>query len=158
MLPYPVLVLSLVVMWLLLNGFSIGQFILGSLVAMFAGWAMASLRPEKTRLKKWHLVPKLCWFVLYDIVKSNIAVAWIILRSGSRHHKPGFVTVHLDIRNQFSLAVLAVILTSTPGSAWLEYDSNDHSVLLHVLDIENEATWRDTIKNRYEKLLLEIFA
>ncbi|WP_283193291.1 Na+/H+ antiporter subunit E [Rhizobium sp. AN80A] len=158
MLPYPFLALSLVIMWLLLNRFSIGHLILGSLVAVFACWAMASLRPEKARLKKWYLLPKLCWFVLCDIVKSNIAVAWIILRSGSRRHKPGFVTVHLDIRNQFALALLAVILTSTPGSAWLEYDSNDHSVLLHVLDIDNETTWRDTIKNRYEKLLLEIFA
>lgn len=54
--------------------------------------------------------------------------------------------------------MLAVILTSTPGSAWLEYDSNDNSVLLHVLDIKDESIWRDTIKNRYEKLLLEIFA
>jgi multicomponent K+:H+ antiporter subunit E len=62
------------------------------------------------------------------------------------------------MRSPFALAVLAVILTSTPGSAWLEYDSNENSVLLHVLDLQNETVWRDTIKNRYEKLLMEIFA
>ncbi|MCE6075941.1 Na+/H+ antiporter subunit E [Agrobacterium vitis] len=158
MLPYPVLSLSLVVMWLLLNGFTLGHLILGIFVAVFAGWAMASLRPEKPRLRKWYLLPKLFLVVLYDIAKSNIAVAAIIIRSGSRQHDPGFVIIQLEIRSQFALAVLAVILTSTPGSAWLEYDSNDNSVLLHVLDIKDEVSWRDTIKNRYEKLLLEIFA
>ncbi|MDM9627936.1 Na+/H+ antiporter subunit E [Rhizobium sp. S152] len=158
MLPYPILTLGLLLMWLLLNGFTAGHLLLGLVVAVFASWAMASLRPERTRLKKWYLLPKLVGIVLYDIVKSNIAVAWIILRSGRRRHRPGFLTIHLDIRSQFALAVLAVILTSTPGSAWLEYDSNDHSVLLHVLDIDNEGVWRDMIKNRYERLLLEIFA
>lgn len=157
MLPYPVLTFSLVVMWLLLNDFTLGHLILGTVVAVVAGWAMASLRPEKPRLAKWYLLPKLFVIVLYDIVKSNIAVAGIILTSGSRRHNPGFITIQLDIRSQFALALLAVILTSTPGSAWLEYDSNDNTVLLHVLDIQNEALWRETIKNRYEKLLMEIF-
>lgn len=157
MLPYPVLSLSLLVMWLLLNGFTVGHFILGIFVAVFASWAMASLRPQKPRLVKWYLLPKLFFVVLYDILKSNIAVAGIIIRSGSRRHDPGFLTIHLEMRSPFALAVLAVILTSTPGSAWLEYDSNENSVLLHILDLQNETVWRDTIKNRYEKLLMEIF-
>lgn len=158
MLPYPILATCLLIIWLLLNGFTLGHFILGLVVAVFAGWAMASLQSEPVRLKKWYLLPKLFGLVFSDIVKSNIDVAWIIMRSGKRRHNPGFITIHLELRSQFALAVLAVILTSTPGSAWLEYDSNDHSVLLHVLDIQNEAVWRDTIKNRYEALLLEIFA
>jgi multicomponent K+:H+ antiporter subunit E len=158
MFPYPILFVSLVLMWLLLGGFTPGQLVLGIIVAVFASWAMASLRPEKPRIRNIHLLPKLFAIVMIDIIKSNIHVAAVILRAGSRRHKPGFLTIYLDIRNEFALAVLAVVLTSTPGSAWLEYDSNDNSVLLHVLDIDNEAVWRDTIKNRYEKLLMEIFA
>ncbi len=158
MFPYPILTACLVLMWLLLNGFTLGQFVLGAIVAVVASWAMASLRPERPNLAKWYLLPKLFFRVVYDIVVSNLAVAWVILRSGRQRHSPGFLTIHLEIRNQFALALLAVILTSTPGSAWLEYDSNDNTVLLHVLDIQNEAVWRDTIKNRYEKLLMEIFA
>ncbi|MBW9116995.1 Na+/H+ antiporter subunit E [Rhizobium cauense] len=157
MFPYPVLTVCLILMWLLLNGFSLGQLVLGILVAVFASWAMATLRPGRTNLAKWYLLPKLFFRVLFDIVKSNLAVSWIILRGGQRHD-PGFLTIQLEIRNQVALALLAIILTSTPGSAWLEYDSNDNTVLLHVLDIQNEAVWRETVKNRYEKLLLEIFA
>ena len=44
MMPYPLLSLSLLVMWLLLNDFTLGHMILGSVVAVFGGWAMASVR------------------------------------------------------------------------------------------------------------------
>jgi multicomponent K+:H+ antiporter subunit E len=158
MLPYPILTLSLILMWLLLNGLTLGHLLLGAVVAVFASWAMASLRPDNPKLRKWYLLPKLFVIVLYDIAASNLQVAKIILRAGSRKHKPGFLTIDLEIRNHVALAVLAVILTSTPGSAWLEYDSNSNTVLLHVLDIDNKAAWRDMIKDRYEKLLMEIFA
>lgn len=158
MLPYPLLTLTLILIWLLLNGFTLGQLILGIVVAVFASWAMASLRPEKPKLRKWYLLPKLFVRVVSDVVKSNVQVAWIILRGRSRKTTPGFVTLELKVRDQIPLALLAVILTSTPGSAWLEYDSNDNTVLLHVLDLENEAQWRDIVANRYESLLMEIFA
>lgn len=158
MLPYPLLAFSLILMWLLLNGFTLGQFILGIVVAVFASWSMASLRPEKARLRKWYLLPKLFFRVVFDVLKSNVQVAWIILRGRSRKTTPGFVVLELKVRDQIPLALLAVILTSTPGSAWLEYDSNDNTVLLHVLDLENEAQWRRTVTDRYENLLMEIFA
>jgi multicomponent K+:H+ antiporter subunit E len=157
MLPYPLLTILLALMWMLLNGFTLGHLILGTLVAVFASWAMASLRPDKPKLKKWHLLPKLFAIVLYDIVRSNLAVAWLILRGRARSGHSGFVTIPLEIEDRTALAVLAVILTSTPGSAWLEYDSYDRTILMHVLDLADEAQWVDTIKNRYEKLLMEIF-
>jgi len=157
MLPYPLLSASLVVMWLALNGLTLGHFILGCIVSVFASWGMAALRPAKPRLPKWYLLPKLVGIVLYDILRSNLAVASIII-SGRRHKpKAGFMTVPIDLDNPTGLAVLAVIVTSTPGTAWLEYSSVSRTVLIHVLDLVDEAEWRSLIKNRYEALLMEIF-
>ena len=157
MLPYPLLSASLVLMWLALNGFTLGHLILGSIVSVFASWGMAALRPAKPRLPKWYLLPKLVGIVLYDIVRSNIAVASILLSGGKRRHKAGFMTVPLDLENPTALAVLAVVVTSTPGTAWLEYNSLNRTVLIHVLDLVDEEAWRRLIKTRYEALLMEIF-
>jgi len=158
MLPYPLLSLSLVVMWLAINGFTLGQLILGSIVSVLASWGMAALRPSKPRLRKWYLLPKLVGIVLYDIIRSNIAVVSLLLGGGGHKRRSDFITVPLDLKDPTALAILAVIVTSTPGTAWLEYNSLSSTVLIHVFDLVEEAEWQDLIKNRYEKLLMEIFA
>ncbi len=157
MLPYPILTACLVLMWMLLNSFSLGHLLLGSLVAVFAGWSLAALRPDKPRLKKWYLLPKLFLTVFVDIARSNLAVALLILRGKRRPHTSGFITLPLRIEDPTALAIMAVILTSTPGSAWLEYDSRAKTVLIHVLDLIDEQQWIETIRHRYESLLMEIF-
>lgn len=157
MLPYPVLTLALLVFWLLLNGFTLGHLILGSLVAVFASWTMTALRPDVPRVRKWYLLFKLLGIVIVDIIRSNIAVASVILKGRPTGHTSDFLLMPLETEDRTALTLLAIILTSTPGSAWLEYDSRDKTVLLHVLDVVNKERWMDMIKNRYEKLLLEIF-
>jgi multicomponent K+:H+ antiporter subunit E len=156
-LPYPLLTISLVVFWMTINSFSLGHLLLGTVVAMIASWAMASLRPPKPRIRNWHLLIKLIFIVIYDIIRSNIAVASLILFQRSRTTRAGFITVPLDLRDPMGLAVLAVLLTATPGSAWLEYNSSQGTLLIHVLDEVSEAHWQNLIKSRYEKLLMEIF-
>jgi multicomponent K+:H+ antiporter subunit E len=158
MLPYPILSLCLVLMWLLLNGFTVGHLIFGTMVAIFAGWAQAALRPDKPRLRKWYLLPKLFVVVFVDVIRSNLAVAWLLLQGKRRKSTSGFLLVPLKIEDPTALAIMAVVLTATPGSAWLEYDSGDKTVLIHVLDLIDKETWTATIKQRYEALLLEIFA
>ncbi len=156
-LPYPLLTLSLIIFWMTINSFSPGHLLLGTVVAMVASWAMASLRPPKPRIRNWHLVVKLIVIVLYDIIRSNIAVAFIILFKRDRKVKSGFLTIPLDLRDPMGLAALAVVLTATPGSAWLEYNSSQGTLLIHVLDEVSDAYWQHLIKSRYEKMLMEIF-
>ncbi|MDN5926852.1 MAG: Na+/H+ antiporter subunit E [Hyphomicrobiales bacterium] len=155
--PHPLLAASLVLMWMLLNAFSLGHFLLGIVVALIASRAVAALQLPKPRLRRWRLIPKLGAIVLYDILRSNIAVAGIILMGRGRKHVSGFVAIPLDLRDRNGLAVLACIVTSTPGTAWVEYAADSGVLVIHVLDLVSQEEWVDLIKNRYESLLMEIF-
>jgi len=155
--PYPLLALCLILMWLFLNGFAVGQFILSVLVAGVSSFAMRQLEPEGVKISNWRKVFLLCWRVLVDITNSNIATASIILRGGRGKAKSGFMIIPLDLKNRTGLAVLGCILTATPGTAWIAYDTRRSELLLHVLDLDDENYWRQLIKNRYEYLLMEIF-
>lgn len=156
MFPYPLMFVAIVFMWLLLNGFSLGHFLLGMVVAMMACWGMASLRPEKPQIRNIRLIPGLAATILWDVVRSNVAVAFLILKGARHKSTSGFVTVPLELTNPVGLAILAVVLTSTPGSAWLEYDSREGTLLMHVLDLKNEDEWRALVKGRYEAKLIQI--
>ena len=156
LLPHPLLAAGLVLMWLLLNGFTPGQFLLGLAVALFAGWAMAALEPQRLSIRSWPALFKLVGVVFVDILRSNVGVVRAIL-SGNGRRRSGFVAIPLDIRDRNALATLALIINNTPGTAWLEYDSASGVMLLHVFDYTTDAEWVDIVKNRYEVLLKEIF-
>jgi len=156
-LPYPLLALSLLVMWLLLNGVSVGHLVLGTLIAIFAARTLVALEPTKPRIRAWHKIPVLFAYVFVDVVRSNIAVARIALLGRGPQTVSGFVTLPLELRDRTALAVLACIITSTPGTAWVEYRSRQNTILIHVLDLKDQRAWIAMIKERYERLLMEIF-
>lgn len=156
-LPYPVLTVCLALMWLLLAGFTRGQLVLAVLVALGAAQALKALGEASPPVKRWLLITEFVGIVLYDIVRSNLAVASILLSRTGRPRKSGFITMPIKLRNPTGLATLAVVLTSTPGTAWLDYNSARGELLIHVFDLVDEEVWIDQIVNRYEKPLLEIF-
>ena len=156
LLPYPFLTLALFLMWVLLTGFSPGHILLGGLVAVLVSRAMLALKPEDTGFKSSLAVFRLAGLVSADIVRSNIAVARIVLFRGAER-KSGFLHLPIDLRNPHALAVLAIIITATPGTLWVQHDAHRHDILIHVLDLVDEEEWIRLIKDRYERLLMEIF-
>jgi multicomponent K+:H+ antiporter subunit E len=76
---------------------------------------------------------------MLDILRSNIAVAGIILKGRPRGRRPGFVAIPLELRDRTGLAVLACIVTSTPGTAWVEHGHDTNVLLIHVLDLAEEG-------------------
>jgi multicomponent K+:H+ antiporter subunit E len=158
-LPFPLLLwLALVAMWLLLNGtLALADLFLGSLAALAAVLGLRLLQPPSTRLRRPWIAATLAAVVLLDIVRSNVAVATIVLRRGTHGRTEGFVDIPLEMRHPTALAVLACIITSTPGTAWAGYDSRSGVLTIHVLDLVDRAAWVRTIKARYERRLMEIF-
>lgn len=156
-LPYPLLTLGLALMWLLLAGFSLGQMVMAAAVSIAASHALKALGEVSPRIRRWLAMPELLGIVLYDIVRSNIAVTAILLSRQGRSRHSGFIVVPLRIRHPSSLAILSIILTSTPGTAWLDYSSARGELLIHVFDLVDREEWIDLITNRYERLLLEMF-
>lgn len=155
--PYPLLTLSLLIMWMILNDFTLGQAVIGLIVGFFGGFLMRLLKPEKVYIHSWKAIIKLFCRVIIDIAQSNISVAAYVLFGGMKRKTSGFVTVPLELKNRTGLAILSCIMTATPGTAWVAYNSKNSDLLIHVLDITEEAYWKNFIKDKYESLLLEIF-
>lgn len=157
-LPHPLMSLAIFVMWLLLNqSVSPAALTFAAILALGGGWMMTTLEQTGPRIRRPWTIIKLAGIIFIDIVHSNIAVAKIILRPSSRRGAPGFMAVPLDIRNPYGLATLAIVITSTPGTIWTNFSYSSGMLLIHVLDLQEEQLWIDTIKNRYERRLMEIF-
>lgn len=157
-LPFPVLSVCLLAMWLLLNQtLSAGHIVLGCILAIAGPLTLSALQLPRGGLRHPGAIMRLAGLVIVDIIRSNIVVARMILAPGHRASTSGFLTIPLDLRDPYGLAVLACIITSTPGTIWVNFNSANGTLMIHVLDLTDENMWIDTIKNRYERPLLELF-
>ena len=136
----PVLIITLTVMWLVLNqSLAPGQLVLGAALGVLLAYGTSSLRPLQPSLRNVHLAPVLLFLVLVDIVRSNVSVARIVLGLvRDRDVRSGFLDIPLDMRDPHGLAVLATIVTSTPGTVWVDLASDSSRLTLHVLDLKDE--------------------
>lgn len=155
--PHPLLTIFLLILWLILQqSAGLGHILLGGLVAILASLAANLIIPEPLIVRRPLKVLQLIAVAGLDIVRSNIAVM-LILFNPRPQPTAAFIEMPLKLTNTFGLAVLACLITATPGSAWLEYDRERSTVLIHVFDLVDADEWVETIKNRYESLLMEIF-
>ena len=158
LLPHPLLSVALAVMWLLLNApVTPATALLAGLVGWLVPFVMLALRPDAVRARAPGVILRLAGTVLVDVVRSNVDVARVILGLNRGERRTGFVSIPLDLREPYGLAVLAIVLTATPGTLWVQYDSATGRLLLHVLDLTDGDDWVHRIKDRYERPLLEIF-
>ena len=137
-------------MWLLLNRFSLGHLLLGTVVALVAGRAMAALEPGRPRIRRRDLVLRLFALVMVDIVRSNIAVARLILRDRAGPAAPGFVEIDLELSDPTALAVAGgdrhQHARAPPGSTTTPRAAG---CCMHVLDLDDEDEWREIVNDRY---------
>lgn len=158
LLPHPLLSLFVLMMWLALqSSVAPGTVLLGAALAVLAPMVMRTLEPERAKVGAPMAILELTAVVLKDIIRSNYAVATILLGGRGGERVSGFVRIPLELRDRYSLATLAVILTATPGTLWVQFDAATGTLLLHVFDLLDEEEWRHLVKDRYERRLKEIF-
>ena len=156
--PAPLLSVALFLIWLLLNqSVSPGNIVLALILALLLPVMFRGLRPRYVRVRNVGAILRLSWAVMVDTTASNVAVLRFLAWPSSRRAESGFVKIPLDLRDPNGLAVLAMIVCITPGTAWAEI-SRDRSVLLiHALEVESAQQVIDHIKQHYERPLMEIF-
>ena len=154
------LFIVLLVLWLVLNeSIAPGHLLLGSAIALGAtavfGRLQSGLRGRSAR-RPWTAL-RLAFAVAADIVRSNVAVGRIVLGLRPGIRTPGFLPIPLTLRAPAGLAVLACIVTATPGTSWVRYDRSQGLLTLHVLDLAEPEATASEFKERYETPLMEIF-
>jgi multicomponent K+:H+ antiporter subunit E len=93
--------------------------------------------------------------VLWDIIVSNITVARLVLNPRSVPH-PAWVKVPLTLTQPTAQALLASIITMTPGTVSAIVDEEGACIWVHALDCDDPAAVATDIDRRYQQPLMEI--
>lgn len=156
--PSPPLSAALFVVWLLLHqSLEAATLVSAVVLAIAVPLLTKGLRPATVRMRRPGVALRLSLVVTRDMLKSAYDVARLLLTRRTSRIASAFVQIPLDMRDPNGLAVLAMIMCLTPGTAWGEVAFDRSTLLIHVFDLDDEAAFVAMIKNRYERPLMEIF-
>ena len=154
--PHPVLSLQLGITWLVLSH---SLELVHWLSALLLAWAVPKIiHPflgEAARLH-WPSLVRLVGVVLWDIVMSNITVARITLGSMNTP-QPAWIPVPLATSDARINALLASIVTTTPGTVSMVLDEARGVLLVHALNCTDPEAMAADMKARYEAPLMQVF-
>lgn len=158
LLPHPLQSLLLVLIWAMLwNDFSPGTLASGAVPGLLLPPLLRSWWPDPPRLRRPDVLIAFLGIVLWDIFKSNVAVARAILFRRSEALHSAWIVVPLDLRRPESIALLAGAITLTPGTLSADLSVDGLSLLVHCLDAPDPDATRDEIKRRYETRIRKVF-
>ena len=131
------------------------------LVGFVLGFVLLSIYNREYGLRSLRLVGFIL-YVLWEIVLSNVRLAWTIVQPGARMEArldPGIIAVPLDVTDPLEITVLATVITLTPGTLSLDLgrDEAGRQVLyIHELNVKDAEAFRRDIKHNFERRLLQI--
>jgi multicomponent K+:H+ antiporter subunit E len=158
LIPHPLLSLTLTLVWLaLVNTVSLGNLLLGGFLGLVVPMMTAAYWPDRPKVQKPLVVIEYIVIVLWDIILANIEVAMIIVFKRNEDIHSHFINVPLELTSPEAITVLAGTITMTPGTVSAVLSADGGCILVHCLHTDDPDGVRDSIKQRYERRLKEIF-
>ncbi|MBX3300818.1 MAG: Na+/H+ antiporter subunit E [Nitrospira sp.] len=153
--PFPMLSVILAATWLALAGFSPAHLGLALVLALTIPRAVAPLLGGLPGIRSVTGAIRLAGHVVWDILIANIIVARLVLGPVSRL-RPAFVKVPVTVTHPSAISLFMSMISITPGSIPLALSPDARTMLVHVLDLEDEEAFIAKVKERYERPLMEI--
>jgi multicomponent K+:H+ antiporter subunit E len=154
---HPWLSALLAASWLLLqHSLAPVHLLAAALIGLILPRLLHSFLPQAPRLRIFPAL-RLGGVVLWDIVLSNITVARLVLGPIERL-QPAWIRVPLALTHPTAIALLASIITTTPGTVSCAIDEKRRCIWVHALNCADPAGLIADIQTRYEQPLMAIFS
>lgn len=155
--PHPFVSVIVGISWLMLNhSIEFFDLFVAILLAIFIPKIIQPFIVRTPNIN-WSLAIKLFFVVLWDIIISNIRVAKQVLGPLDQLH-PKWYRVPLDTDHEHVNTLLAMIITTTPGTVSAGIDQERGDILVHSLNTNDPEADILDIKTRYEAPLMAIFS
>lgn len=149
--------LALALAWASLMGaWSLGGLVVGFLIGYAVLWLLRPLLGDDTYSSRLGSIVSLVAYFLFELVVSSVRVAWYVLAPWKRSC-PGLIAVPLEPASDTAVAVLANLVSLTPGSLSVDVSDDRRVLLVHAMFVDDPDEERRTIKRGMERRVLEAF-
>ncbi|UJL46236.1 Na+/H+ antiporter subunit E [Virgibacillus sp. NKC19-16] len=150
--------LCIALLWMLLNDESelrFSTFLAGYLVGAAIVFLMHRLFGERFYLMRFFAVIKLLLIFNWELLQSSYHIIKQIL-SPKLKIRPGIFKYETELRGEWEITALALLLTLTPGSVVLEVTPEGDAYYIHAMDVEQSMGNLIRSLYKFEKAIMEV--
>ncbi|GAB3048925.1 Na+/H+ antiporter subunit E [Virgibacillus ainsalahensis] len=130
-------------------------FVAGYLVGIGIVFLMHRLFGERFYLYRLYATLKLILIFTSELIQSSVHVLKHILRPKIRI-KPGIFRYETELRGEWEVPALALLLTLTPGSVVMEVTPEGNAYYIHAMDVEESKEMLLKSLSKFEKAIMEV--
>ncbi len=148
----------LTILWCWLMGNFSGANVIGGFLLGFVVLAILSRR-EMIKGKGYALqVPRvlaLIFYFLYELIIANLRLAYDLLTPGV-DIEPRIIAMPLSAKSDAAITIVASLITLTPGTLSVDVSPDKKILYIHAMYAEDEASLIKSLKNGFERRVLEV--
>ena len=143
--------------WMALGGeFNAENFVVGYILGFSFLWLGGYTTHRSRYTTKVAQIIRFALFFLWELTVANLRVAFTVISPKKDMH-PGVVAIPLDIQSSAEIALLANLITLTPGTLSLDVSTDQKTLYVHAMHVYDIEDFRQGIKNGFEKRVREVF-
>ncbi len=143
-------------LWMFIEGkFSASGFITGYILGLIVIFAMRRFFRSKFYLHRVYAWIKLTLIFLRELILSNIAVTKVVLNP-TLDIQPGIFALETKLKNDWEVTLLSSLITLTPGTLVVDISPDNKVLYIHAMDIQDVDEAIESIRNSFEKAIMEV--
>ncbi|WP_185974371.1 Na+/H+ antiporter subunit E [Litoribacter populi] len=146
----------LAIIWVSLTGnFSAEGFVFGFMLSYVLLWLISTSRRDDKYFTRGPKIIAFFFFFIYELVKANLQVAYDVM-TPRYYMKPGIIRIPLHAKTDLEITLLANLISLTPGTLSLDVSDDKKVLYVHAMYVSDKEAFIHSIKNGFERKLLEI--
>ena len=146
----------LALLWMSLQGrFSSANFVVGFAIGYSVLLICRPALPPSSYSRKISQVGHLVVYLGWHILLANLQIAWRVLNP-RLNVRPAVIALPLSARTHAEIALLANLITLTPGTLSIDLLPDRSTLYIHVMHLPDPTGFKRSIKRGLERRVLEV--
>lgn len=142
--------------WMFLSvSFKPTAFIVGYLIGLLMLFMLRKSFSSRFYMDRLWAVVKLTSLFLKELVMSNFSVLKLIIQP-TMPIRPAIFAMPTVLEQDWEITLLSSLITLTPGTVVIDISDDNKTLYIHSLDFEDIDEAIDSIRNTFEKAILEV--
>jgi multicomponent Na+:H+ antiporter subunit E len=141
--------------WMAMTELSTAHLIIGFVLGYFVLWLSPGMAQRSQYFRRVGQWVRFAGYFLRELTIATGRVAYDVL-TPTPYMKPSVLGIPLDVETDMEIAMLAIVVTLTPGTLALDISSDRKTLYIHAMYVADPDAIRRDIKQGFERRILEL--